>query len=204
VVAKRKAYVSGPMTGLADFNFPMFDSVTAVLRAQGVEVFSPADHDREVVAKLWPGKVPEDFPGYATGDLAGYFEAVRDGGRFTLENMLKADYNFIVNKATEFVCLPNWERSTGARWERSVAESLGIQIVRAEASAVDPADWLFVKDDEKRITEHLRSFGDPLREVIALVPPTLSPQVALGYLKGRLGHIPGMTARLEQIESVLA
>ena len=37
-------YVSGPMTGYADWNFPAFNAAAADLRAQGLRVINPADH----------------------------------------------------------------------------------------------------------------------------------------------------------------
>ncbi|WP_332847591.1 DUF4406 domain-containing protein [Pseudomonas lactucae] len=44
--AKRsnRVYVAGPMTGIADFNYPAFNSVAAQLRALCYEVENPADH----------------------------------------------------------------------------------------------------------------------------------------------------------------
>jgi len=36
-------YLSGPMTGLPDYNRPAFDKVAKELRAQGKSVFNPAD-----------------------------------------------------------------------------------------------------------------------------------------------------------------
>ncbi|MFL1531690.1 MULTISPECIES: DUF4406 domain-containing protein [Pseudomonas] len=39
-----RAYVAGPMTGIADFNYPAFNDVADHLRAQGFEVENPADH----------------------------------------------------------------------------------------------------------------------------------------------------------------
>ena len=39
-----RVYVAGPMTGIADFNYPAFNTVADQLRAQGFEVEKPADH----------------------------------------------------------------------------------------------------------------------------------------------------------------
>ena len=40
----RRAYISGPMTGLPDSNFPAFNAAAAELRALGVDVVNPAEH----------------------------------------------------------------------------------------------------------------------------------------------------------------
>lgn len=38
-----KVYLSGPMTGIKDFNFPTFHAAAAKLREQGHHVFNPAE-----------------------------------------------------------------------------------------------------------------------------------------------------------------
>lgn len=38
-----KTYISGPMTGIPDFNFPAFHAVAKKLRDNGVEVVNPAE-----------------------------------------------------------------------------------------------------------------------------------------------------------------
>lgn len=42
-----RLYVSGPMTGLPEFNFPAFHEAARHLRAVGYEVINPAEHDEE-------------------------------------------------------------------------------------------------------------------------------------------------------------
>ena len=40
---KGRIYISGPMTGIADLNFPAFHAAAAQLRALGYEVVNPAE-----------------------------------------------------------------------------------------------------------------------------------------------------------------
>ena len=49
------AYVSGPMTGLPDLNFPAFHAAAKYLRFRGVEVVNPAEFGEE------PGKSWVDY-----------------------------------------------------------------------------------------------------------------------------------------------
>ena len=39
-----RLYLAGPMTGIEDFNYPVFNSMADKLRGQGYEVENPADH----------------------------------------------------------------------------------------------------------------------------------------------------------------
>jgi hypothetical protein len=39
----KKIYVSGPMTGMPELNFPLFNAVTARLREMGWEVVNPVE-----------------------------------------------------------------------------------------------------------------------------------------------------------------
>lgn len=39
----KRVYISGPMTGLPDLNFPAFNAAAALLRARGLEVVNPAE-----------------------------------------------------------------------------------------------------------------------------------------------------------------
>ncbi|UCG15324.1 MAG: DUF4406 domain-containing protein [Phycisphaerales bacterium] len=40
----KRLYLAGPMSGMREYNFPLFNSVARQLRAQGHEVFNPAEN----------------------------------------------------------------------------------------------------------------------------------------------------------------
>ena len=40
----KRLYLAGPMSGVREYNFPLFNSVAQQLRAQGHEVFNPAEN----------------------------------------------------------------------------------------------------------------------------------------------------------------
>jgi hypothetical protein len=158
------SYVSGPMTALKNFNFDTFDSLRDHLCNDGDTVYSPADHDRKKIDEVWPGRRPEEFAGYPDGDLAGYFDAVSHGGEFTLDNMMRWDFNVIANDITRIVMLPGWEKSTGARYERVIAEALNIPVwlARFEGNGITPGQrWhLTLDENQDRLTQVLKHLTD--------------------------------------------
>ena len=46
-VENRRVYISGPMSGLPDLNFPAFHEAAAYLRAKGFNVVNPAEKQDE-------------------------------------------------------------------------------------------------------------------------------------------------------------
>lgn len=98
-----KMYVAGPMRGYAHSNFPAFDSAAAWFRAQGHEVFNPADHDREM-----------GFDGESDCNIT--------------QDDFHAMFRWDLGKVAEsgaVVFLPGWQKSKGACVERAVAFYLG-------------------------------------------------------------------------------
>lgn len=55
-----RIYVSGPMTGLPELNFPAFHAAAAALRAAGFEVINPAEHE-EAPGKTWAEYLRKDI-----------------------------------------------------------------------------------------------------------------------------------------------
>lgn len=102
-------YISGPMTGLADFNFPAFDAAALALRSQGYTVTNPAELSREVQR--------------ACGD--------RDPQR---EDFMRADIRALT-RCDAIYLLQGWKKSEGARLEYEVANSIGLKVFGQEEAA---------------------------------------------------------------------
>lgn len=113
---KRVLYIAGPMSGIAFFNYPMFDRVAEILRKAGNEVISPADEDRKQ-----DGFDPFANPEYSNPD-ACIFPAEMDFHK-TVRRCLDA-----VLRCDEIVLLPGWERSNGAVAELTLAMWLGKRV----------------------------------------------------------------------------
>lgn len=99
-------YVAGPMTGIADFNFPAFDSAARVLESQGYTVLNPAQMDRDVGFDPSAGHASAEF--------------LRDALRRDLAAICGAD---------AIAMLPGWEHSGGAKIEWMLAAHLGLEII---------------------------------------------------------------------------
>jgi hypothetical protein len=99
-------YISGPMTGLPQFNYPAFVYAATVLRAQGVDARSPheiADGCDESCEHPWEWYM-----------------------RRALRMLLECD---------EIVLLSGWKESLRACFERTVAELFGMPVREWEGSA---------------------------------------------------------------------
>jgi len=125
-----KVYLAGPMRGVAEFNFPAFDSASSWLRGQGFHVFNPAERD---VAKYGV----ELSQGNLFGDEA---QAKADHG-FDLREALGADLAWITEHAEAVAVLPGWGFSAGARAEVAVACALGLVVLQL-APCVYDREWL--------------------------------------------------------------
>lgn len=100
-----RLYLSGPMAGYEDSNYPAFVLAADVLREHGYEVENPAEFCEE--CRL----MPDD-------------DAYADFMRCALKKLMRAD---------GVALLYGWEHSRGAKLEVQVAEVLGMKIKNAYA-----------------------------------------------------------------------
>ncbi len=121
-----KVYVSGPMRGYPQFNFPAFFQAAAKLRGAGHTVFCPAERDTEQHGiESWKSN-PE-------GDI----ELAASEYGFDLRAALASDCKWICETATAVFMLRGWEKSKGALAERALADALG-HVIWYQAGAVRP------------------------------------------------------------------
>lgn len=99
-----KIYLAGPMRGLPNFNFPAFDFAAGKLRAEGHEVFNPAEKGLEAHA-----------------------EADQESLHFRRQ-VFELDTAEICRNSDAVALLPGWENSKGAVAEMALARALGLEI----------------------------------------------------------------------------
>lgn len=103
-----KWYLAGPMTGIPQFNFPLFESEATRLRAAGYDIVSPHELDSPAVqAAAWAS--PDGSLG--SGTIAGE----------TWGDILARDVKVVADQVDGILVLPGWVNSRGARLETFVA-----------------------------------------------------------------------------------
>ena len=98
----KRIYLAGPMTGIADYNYPEFNRVAKLIRDMGYEVENPADTEKENT----------EYP-YQSAPHEWYM-------RKAVEKIMKCDM---------VVILPAWDTSIGARLEVDLARGLNLPIL---------------------------------------------------------------------------
>ena len=63
----KRIYISGPMTGLPNLNFPAFNAAAEVLRVNGFDPVNPVDINPDPKAK-WVECMRKDIPAVCTCD----------------------------------------------------------------------------------------------------------------------------------------
>ena len=110
-------YVCGPMTGIKDYNFPLFDQVAELARKQGLSIINPTELDRE------HGIDPVANPGSV--------ERAHAADPNLLQTIVQRDTEVInkleKDKGDGLILLPGWMKSTGARAEIAIAIWMGLK-----------------------------------------------------------------------------
>lgn len=95
-------YVSGPMTGIENLNFPAFNAAAERLRSAGFVVVNPAELNPDAEAK-----------GLTWNQCM----------RVDIRALMECEYVFM---------LPGWRASRGANLEHHIAQSLGMGLLGAK------------------------------------------------------------------------
>lgn len=94
-------YLSGPMSGHPQFNFPVFAAAAAVLRAQGMDIISPHEQDSDTTRAM--AMASPDGAHTGAGESWG--------------TCLARDVKIIADETQGTIFLPDWQTSRGARLE---------------------------------------------------------------------------------------
>lgn len=99
------------MTGISQFNIPLFDAAAKKLRAAGFEIISPAERDTHETRQSALDNFKGDHATLVTAESYG--------------DMLSRDMKIIADEVGGLILLDGWEQSRGARLEVYVALVLG-------------------------------------------------------------------------------
>jgi hypothetical protein len=163
-----KIYIAGPMSGVEDFNFPLFFETEKALKELGYEVVNPAHNDGENLEEALAMAGTPDKP----NNSWGYYM------RRDLPNVLDVDA----------ICvLPNWRKSKGASLEVHVAEALGLPIYVLQDDELKPritvlglSGW--ARSGKDTIADYLVdvegytkvSFAQPMKEAMYRLNPRIT------------------------------
>lgn len=108
----RVAYLAGPMSGIAQFNFPAFDEAARRLREKGHVIISPAELDDPDVRT----KAMDSADGAPSAELPSWGA------------LLARDVSIVADLCNALILLPGWAKSRGAKLEAYVALLCGHSI----------------------------------------------------------------------------
>jgi hypothetical protein len=147
-----KIYLAGRMTGVDQFNFPLFAEATAALREQGHEVASPAEHDIE----------------------SGFDPTLNSLEGFNPETAMRWDLDRVY-WCDAVVVLPDWQKSRGAAIETRLCWFLGKSVLQyPELWPIEPADRPVQPSGETRVTSATGGEkGQKLAQLGAIDPDAL-------------------------------
>lgn len=134
IVTVPMAYLAGPMRGVEAFNFPLFHAAAKWLKSIGWFVFDPARADEVEqgfpVNGHWPerGLLPVGISDWQHGNPLKGNDAEVAATKFDVTAAHRRDLAWITSEADRIVMLPGWEDSSGASFEKAVAEKCGLPV----------------------------------------------------------------------------
>ena len=163
-----KIYIAGPMTGIKDFNFPLFFETEEKLKELGYETLNPATNDGANLETAIQNAI-----------------SASDNGATWSSYMRRDLYSLSLSDA---VCvLPDWKSSKGATLEVHVAEALGIPIYILKDGELQPRITIvgvsgWARSGKDTIADHLVkdhgytkfSFATPMREALYRLNPKIT------------------------------
>lgn len=103
--ARPRVYVSGPMSGLPDLNFPAFNAAAATLRARGYEVVNPAEINVDPKAE-WSACMRADIAQLVTCDALALLYGWQHSRGANLERDIAAALGMRIGLVDEYQSLP--------------------------------------------------------------------------------------------------
>lgn len=104
-ITGKRIYLSGPMTGIEDYNRAAFDRAASDLIGAGaVQVYNPAVYINDYSARMY-----------------GHEECMRPAFWELAHKPWDLTYDLLIS-------LPEWQDSAGARLEREVATAIGMEV----------------------------------------------------------------------------
>lgn len=120
-----KLYLSGPMTGKPDFNYPLFNSVAEELRQRFHQVINPAEL-----------KVPDPGLDKNPTEMWAYY----------LSHAIK-----VMLECSVIVLLPEWESSRGAVVEVNLADVLNYHVFELDMDTYEFKPTQFGNQDYTKV-----------------------------------------------------
>ena len=137
MIENMKIYISGPMTGLPEYNYPAFFECERMLKEKFplAIILNPARIDDGLVYK------------YSN----------------TREHYIRKSVEMVL-QATDMFMLPGWENSAGAKLEALIAKEVGLTFYGSVKSPDSTTNnKLSIIEEAKQITDHDRQiqYGNP-------------------------------------------
>lgn len=165
----KNVYLSGPMRGYPDFNFPRFEHVSTLIRLNKPDDKLVSPHELDCEIENIGRFNPNDFDPSSNDDVKQH-----------LRSVLKRDAEVVLNSDL-VLTLDNWEESKGACAEVMLARAAGIEYMHWEQYIYSDVPQKVALCGSKGVgkstfakkvfKDHMSwSFAQPLRDMLSHLP----------------------------------